>query len=99
MINAGPVSDFAVDGVYTLFRNQGFFIVRQGDRLLALSSICTHRRCLVETERDRSFLCPCHGSAFDPNGHVTRGPAGRDLPMLQTFTNERSELLVRVPAG
>jgi Rieske Fe-S protein len=99
VINAGPVSNFAVDGVYTAFRTQGFFIIRQGGKLFALSSICTHRRCLVEAEADRSFLCPCHGSTFDANGQVTHGPARRDLPILETFINERGELLVKMSAG
>ena len=96
MVNAGPVGSYSADGIYSAFRTQGFFIIRQGDKLFALSSICTHRRCLVEIERDRSFLCPCHGSTFDPNGHVTHGPAKRDLSTLETFVNERGELLVKV---
>jgi Rieske Fe-S protein len=98
VVNAGRISNYAADGIYTAFRAQGFFIIRQSGRLFVLSSICTHRRCLVETARDHSFLCPCHGSTFDPNGHVTHGPAKRDLPALETFTNEKSELLVKMPA-
>jgi len=99
MINAGPVGDYAADGVYGRFRALGFFIIRRGNQLFALSSICTHRRCLVGIEPDRSFLCPCHGSTFNPDGHVTEGPAKRDLPMLATFINERGELFVKVPAA
>jgi len=99
LINAGPVSDYATDRVYAAFRSQGFFIIRQGGKLFALSSICTHRRCLVGVEPDRSFLCPCHGSTFNPEGQVTHGPAKRDLPTLATFTNEKGELIVKVPAA
>ena len=96
VVNAGPIRSYSADGVYAAFRTQGFFIIRRGGQLIALSSICTHRHCLIETEPDRCFLCPCHGSTFDPNGHVTHGPARHDLPILETFTNEKSELLVRV---
>lgn len=67
VVNAGPAGNYAVDGVYAAFRNQGFFIVRQGEKLLALSAICTHKRCKLNAERDRSFYCPCHGSTFDPS--------------------------------
>ncbi|HUA38465.1 MAG TPA: Rieske (2Fe-2S) protein [Candidatus Sulfopaludibacter sp.] len=98
VINAGPASDYAAEGVYDRFRPLGFFIIRRGTRLFALSSICTHRRCLVGVESGRSFLCPCHGSTFDPDGRVTHGPAKRDLPALTTFTNESGDLLVTVPA-
>jgi cytochrome b6-f complex iron-sulfur subunit len=99
VMNAGPVADYAADGVYEHFRALGFFIIRRGNNLFALSSVCTHRHCLVDAEPDHSFQCPCHGSAFAPNGKVTEGPARRDLPVLSTFTNEKGELLVKVPAA
>src|SRR4051812_12063518 len=80
-VDAGPAGTYAADGVYEGFRGQGFFLVRQGGRLFALSSICTHRICKLDVEKDHSFHCPCHGSNFDPNGKVTEGPAVRDLPV------------------
>jgi Rieske Fe-S protein len=98
LINAGPAGDYAADGVYGRFRALGFFIIRRGNQLFALSSICTHRRCLVDAEPDQSFYCPCHGSTFNPNGQVTYGPAKRNLPTLATFINEKGELIVKVPA-
>jgi len=97
-INAGPAGNYASDGVYTQFRNRGFFVVRQGAKLFAVSAICTHKKCRLIAEPDRSFYCPCHGSTFDPNGHVTEGPAKRDLPVLETFVDENGDLLVRMPA-
>lgn len=96
MVNAGLASKYAADGVYATFRNHGFFIVRRSEKLFALSSICTHRRCKLNVERDHSFYCPCHGSTFDPGGHVTEGPARRDLPVFPTFVNENGQLLVRL---
>jgi Rieske Fe-S protein len=97
VINAGPVSKYAADGLYDSFRDQGFFLVRKGEKLVALSSYCTHRKCKLEAESDRTFNCPCHGSTFDSNGKVTEGPAKRDLSTLPSFTNEAGELFVRVP--
>lgn len=99
IINAGPASNYAADGVHGRFRALGFFIIRRGNQLFALSAICTHRKCRLIAEPDRSFSCPCHGSIFDPNGHVTAGPAKRDLPTLVTFINKNGDLLVTVPAG
>ena len=98
ILNAGPASDFAKDGVYGKFRDQGFFVIRQGGQLFALSAICTHRKCKLKSQPDHSFLCPCHGSTFDAAGHVTEGPAKRDLPLLPSNTNEQGQLLVSVPA-
>ena len=97
VINAGPASKYAADGVYGAFRERGFFIVRRGERLFALSAICTHKTCKLKAERDRSFYCPCHGSTFDPSGHVTQGPAKRDLPVFDTSVSKSGELLVRIP--
>jgi Rieske Fe-S protein len=95
-VNAGSVSNYAADGIYNNFRNQGFFVIRKGDKLFALSAICTHRKCKLTAEPDRSFYCKCHGSTFDPGGHVTGGPAKRDLPILPTFENEQGQLIVTV---
>jgi Rieske Fe-S protein len=97
VVNAGPVGDYARDGVYSAFRNQGFFIIRQGGELFVLSSICTHRRCKLDAKADHSFYCPCHGSTFNPDGHVTHGPAHRDLPVLPAVANANGQLLVTVP--
>jgi glycine/D-amino acid oxidase-like deaminating enzyme/nitrite reductase/ring-hydroxylating ferredoxin subunit len=47
----------------------------------AVGAACTHLGCLVKwNSAERSWDCPCHGSRFDPDGHVLHGPAVRDLP-------------------
>jgi Rieske Fe-S protein len=99
VVNAGPASNYSADGVYAAFHSQGFFIIRHDGKLFALSSICTHRRCKLDVEADRSFYCPCHGSTFDATGHVTHGPARRDLPTLPTSVSEAGVLLVTVPGS
>jgi len=96
-VNAGPVDKFAGDGVYSDFRSQGFFIIRKGDKLFALSAVCTHRKCKLNLQKGHSFACPCHGSTFDAAGHVTEGPAKRDLPVLHSYTNEQGQFIVNLP--
>jgi Rieske Fe-S protein len=81
-VDAGPLGDFKANDAYDAFRQQGFFVIRRGDEVFALSSVCTHKGCKVRVQDDLSFLCKCHGSRFDPDGHVTMGPATRDLPRL-----------------
>ena len=93
-IDAGPASDFAADGVYSKFSKQGFFVIRKGTSLTALSSICTHRGCKVNVDADSSFYCPCHGSSFDPAGRVTYGPAIYALPVLPTSVDSRGHLII-----
>src|ERR1700742_3794037 len=94
-INAGPASHYAADGIYSRYRDLGFFIVRQGDKLFALSSYCTHRKCKLTAQTDRTFYCPCHGSTFNADGHVTKGPAKLDLPVYSTSSNDQGQLLVQ----
>ena len=94
--NVGAIDDYSADGVYSKFRDRGFFIVRKGENLFALSAICTHKNCKLIAETDRTFYCKCHGSTFDPNGKVTHGPAKKDLPKFSTMTNDKGELVVKI---
>jgi len=96
-VNAGRPDDYVADGVYAKFRDRGFFVVRRGERLFALSAVCTHQNCKLIAEPDRSFYCKCHGSTFDPDGRVTRGPAKRDLPVLAMAPDDQGALVVAVP--
>ena len=44
----------------------------------AMSNVCTHQGCavgVIGAAGQETLSCPCHGSAFDANGAVTRGPA------------------------
>lgn len=99
VVNAGPAAQYLADGIYARYRDLGFFLVRRGASLFALSAICTHRYCKLDAEADKTFYCPCHGSTFDPDGKVTEGPAQQDLPVFEVTTNEKGELLVKISAA
>lgn len=44
---------------------------------------CTHMGCkLLWNDAEDSWDCPCHGSRFDPKGHVIQGPATKDIEGL-----------------
>ena len=95
IVDAGPLSGFTDNRVYDDFREQGIFIIRRDRKVFAVSAVCTHKGCKVRTREDGSFLCKCHGSMFDRDGHVTKGPARRDLPHLAVATDNNGHLLVR----
>ena len=99
IVNAGAAGQYLADGVYTRFRDRGFFIIRRGARLFALSATCTHRHCKLDAEPDKTFYCPCHGSTFGQDGSVIEGPARRDLPVFSVTTDEKGDLLVTLSAA
>jgi len=99
LVDAGPASHYAKDGIYTNFRDHGFFLIRSNGKLVAYSSICTHRACKITAKPDHSFYCPCHGSTFAPDGKVTHGPAKRNLPSYTISTNKAGHLIVKVSAS
>lgn len=76
VVDAGPANRYRADGVYSAFRDQGFFLVCRDGKLFALSAICTHKKCKVAAEPDHSFYCPCHGSTFDPEAMLPRDQPG-----------------------
>jgi Rieske Fe-S protein len=39
------------------------------------SAKCTHKGCLVDKVADGTIDCPCHGSKFNLDGSVAKGPA------------------------
>lgn len=63
-------------------------IMRDGDVTYALSLVCTHLGCTVNVT-PTELICPCHGSSFDRQGNVLKGPADRQL--LRYSVEDRGE--------
>lgn len=78
----------------TLVLIDGFRAVKRtgAATFLALSRACTHQGTAVELSGS-GFLCPNHGSEFDNDGHVTLGPADRNLPTLATSYDPATDTL------
>src|SRR5581483_2803845 len=68
-------------------------IVREGDKLCAISTTCTHLGCIIAPS-ETGFACPCHGSRFDQDGNVTGGPAPKPLPWYTLSLAPNGELEV-----
>jgi ubiquinol-cytochrome c reductase iron-sulfur subunit len=57
---------------------------------LVVVGICTHLGCIpLPFQGDYGgYLCPCHGSQYDPAGRVRRGPAPQNLAVpVYSFLN------------
>lgn len=68
-------------------------IVREGNKMAAISTTCTHLGCIVGIA-DTGFACPCHGSRFDQDGNVTGGPAPKPLPWYKVSLAPNGEVEV-----
>jgi len=72
--------------IYVLALEAGAFSV--------VSSVCTHLQCTVNID-GASLVCPCHGSTYDREGRVLRGPAERPLTRYAAAMNAAGELVIR----
>jgi cytochrome b6-f complex iron-sulfur subunit len=74
---------------------QRFFVVRERDRVYALSARCTHLGCTINWFGDlRVFKCPCHGSEYHSNGVNFAGPAPRPLDRFRIGLSVDGQLVV-----
>lgn len=77
-----------------VYRNSRVVVIRREEEIYALSLVCTHLGCTVNVTPDK-LVCPCHGSVFDRNGAVLKGPSDKPLPRLEV-REEGDSLMVLV---
>ena len=82
------VQGLAGDPTYLLLDNE------KNLENFALNAICTHLGCVVPFNKAANkFMCPCHGSQYDNQGKVIRGPAPLSLQMAKVEINNDDILL------
>lgn len=65
------------------------------DTFAAVTAICTHQSCTITNFSSQIYTCPCHGSQFDTNGQVKKGPASSALRKYQTqFANNQLTITI-----
>jgi Rieske Fe-S protein len=88
-VSSSPAKKFNVTLPDTLADDEAFIppgrnvaVFRDAQGVYAISTICTHLGCIVKTSA-AGFDCPCHGSGFQKDGTVRKGPAPKPLPWLK----------------
>lgn len=91
-----PLNLKQIDGWREIDSAQTVYVTKGANgKLAVLSAICPHLGCSVNwQEGQEEFFCPCHGSAFKPDGKHISGPSPRGMdPLPNKIVN--GKLMVR----
>ncbi len=93
---AGYPDEYEVGQVSEQFKDQyGVWIVRDDEKIYALSTVCTHLGCTPNWMlSEDKFKCPCHGSGFYKTGINFEGPAPRPLERFKIGLSDEGEIIV-----
>jgi Rieske Fe-S protein len=70
-------------------------IINKNDRELNIfSSKCTHLGCRINKLENDKLICPCHGSQFNFDGNVIKGPATASLKKLSFETDPKTKEII-----
>ncbi|KAI8009932.1 hypothetical protein LOK49_LG06G00656 [Camellia lanceoleosa] len=74
------------------------YLVVENDRTLAtfgINAVCTHLGCVVPwNSAENKFICPCHGSQYNNQGRVVRGPAPLLLALAHADIDDGNVLFI-----
>jgi Rieske Fe-S protein len=69
--------------------------IKTNNKIKIFSTACTHLGCKIKDFEKNKFTCPCHGSVFNINGQVEKGPASKPLKLLSfEFTHDKKQIKI-----
>ena len=93
-VKIGGPDDYSPNSV-TYLEDSRLFVLRDDKGYRVLSAVCTHLGCTVNKDAgSNSYSCPCHGSTFNADGEVVRGPAPKALPTLAVTLAPSGKMVV-----
>ncbi len=95
------VIDQLEPGVPLHYPDAGVWLVKDANKsnIMVYDDRCPHLGCKYNWIPDKKvFECPCHGSVFDVNGQVKKGPANRAVTKLKLSLDEKKVYKV-IPAN
>jgi cytochrome b6-f complex iron-sulfur subunit len=72
-----------------------YVVVESEDEIASfgLNAVCTHLGCVVPwNAAENKFMCPCHGSQYNNEGKVVRGPAPLSLALVHADVTEAGKI-------
>ena len=74
-----------------------YIVVENEDAIASygISAVCTHLGCVVPwNASENKFICPCHGSQYNNEGKVLRGPAPLSLALAHANVNDSGKVVL-----
>jgi cytochrome b6-f complex iron-sulfur subunit len=59
-----------------------YLVVNHDEKTTVFSAHCTHLGCLINKKEGNRLVCPCHGSEYNLDGKVVKGPAWKSLEII-----------------
>ncbi|QYO63883.1 cytochrome b6-f complex iron-sulfur subunit [Leptolyngbya sp. 7M] len=72
-----------------------YIVVESADAIAdyGLNAVCTHLGCVVPwNANENKFICPCHGSQYNSQGKVVRGPAPLSLALVHASVADNGKI-------
>ncbi|GAB4374778.1 MAG: cytochrome b6-f complex iron-sulfur subunit [Elainellaceae cyanobacterium] len=72
-----------------------YIVIESADTIAnyGLNAVCTHLGCVVPWNgNENKFICPCHGSQYNSEGKVVRGPAPLSLALVHANATENGKI-------
>merc|ERR1712032_598915 len=77
------------DATYLVVKDDASGIENYG-----VNAVCTHLGCVVPWNKaENKFMCPCHGSQYNFQGKVVRGPAPLSLALAHADIDESDTVI------
>ncbi|XP_059288521.1 cytochrome b6-f complex iron-sulfur subunit, chloroplastic-like [Lycium ferocissimum] len=74
------------------------YLVVENDGTIAtygINAVCSHLGCVVPwNTAENKFICPCHGSQYNSQGRVVRGPAPLSLALAHADVDDGKAVFV-----
>jgi len=93
-ISASEKSEFPFNKNKEINFLGNYILINKNNKPLVFSSHCTHLGCKIDKLDGEHLVCPCHGSEYDLNGKVIKGPAYKNLPTVTYQISEDGRKIV-----
>ena len=88
-LSLNDFSSLNTDDAWLLHPDRDILLVNISGTISAFSSSCPHSGCARDWEREADiFRCRCHGSEFNTDGSLAKGPATSGLTKLTVNREE-----------